>query len=462
MFELNEHIIDLFDNYLEGKLKGEELSSFEKMLSENPELSKEFQLYQTACRVVEENASVDLKERIAKLQHQHHLTGGKLSPLIRTSLFISAGIAILGLLTWIFFADQSLKTENQKDKGNNSSKKEIVFSDKGDGLKTSEEAVDTKGSVFNNNVSDDNRKAEKISKADNKNYVIDKTEKTDNQVVDKNDVKTYRSAEIPVVSFGSMVTKGCVPLTVRFVDSSKVKDGQIVRYLWDFGDGSTSNLQNPVHEYTRYGVFTVKLTVWSNEDVKNELAKNNYITVNLTPKAEFKADPEITSLKDSRISFTNLTRFTTSKTKYSWKFGDNFGHSNVKNPVYSFSDTGIYEIILTAVNEFGCTSTASKKVIVLGGTDVFIPTAFSPDGRGPSENNVFRVVATGFESFLIQIVSRSGELLYESSDYATHGWNGSRFASNDLMPAGVYIVKVTVTGLDGKKYNFSKGITLIR
>ncbi|WP_321421008.1 chitobiase/beta-hexosaminidase C-terminal domain-containing protein [uncultured Methanobacterium sp.] len=48
------------------------------------------------------------------------------------------------------------------------------------------------------------------------------------------------------------------PLTVQFTDTSS---GLVDSWLWDFGDGTTSTDQNPVHTFTKLGVYTVSLTV---------------------------------------------------------------------------------------------------------------------------------------------------------------------------------------------------------
>jgi len=46
-----------------------------------------------------------------------------------------------------------------------------------------------------------------------------------------------------------------------FTDLSKDSDGTIVSWLWDFGDGSVSTEKNPEHRYTKFGVYSVTLTV---------------------------------------------------------------------------------------------------------------------------------------------------------------------------------------------------------
>ena len=57
--------------------------------------------------------------------------------------------------------------------------------------------------------------------------------------------------------FTQNVTSGAAPLTVQFTDKSS---GRPNSWLWDFGDGSTSARQNPVHTYTSAGTYTVTLT----------------------------------------------------------------------------------------------------------------------------------------------------------------------------------------------------------
>jgi hypothetical protein len=57
--------------------------------------------------------------------------------------------------------------------------------------------------------------------------------------------------------FTQNITSGDAPLKVQFTDLSS---GRPNTWLWDFGDGGTSSLQNPVHTYTSAGTYTVTLT----------------------------------------------------------------------------------------------------------------------------------------------------------------------------------------------------------
>lgn len=81
----------------------------------------------------------------------------------------------------------------------------------------------------------------------------------------------------PVANFSADVTSGC-NATIHFTDQSTVSAG--ATYLWDFGDGQTSTLQNPAHTYTASGTYTVSLTVTSCAGNDTQ-TKTNYITITL-------------------------------------------------------------------------------------------------------------------------------------------------------------------------------------
>ena len=69
-------------------------------------------------------------------------------------------------------------------------------------------------------------------------------------------------------------------LKVTFTDLSSSAPGcEIIEWLWDFGDGSTSTEQNPVHVYNREGAFTVTLTVWDSCDFSDSITMKAYVTI---------------------------------------------------------------------------------------------------------------------------------------------------------------------------------------
>src|SRR5205085_11960239 len=65
---------------------------------------------------------------------------------------------------------------------------------------------------------------------------------------------------------------------INFLDSTTYND-PIVNYSWSFGDGGTSNLQNPSHTYTSPGNYIVQLAVQTQIGCKDTLTKVNAIKV---------------------------------------------------------------------------------------------------------------------------------------------------------------------------------------
>jgi len=97
------------------------------------------------------------------------------------------------------------------------------------------------------------------------------------KVVSEIQTITIYAAAAPVVSFTARNTTGKVPLTVIFNDTSS---NSPMSWLWDFGDGDSTNAteQNPVHTYETVGTYTVTLTATNSAGSDHE-TKTGYITV---------------------------------------------------------------------------------------------------------------------------------------------------------------------------------------
>ncbi len=91
----------------------------------------------------------------------------------------------------------------------------------------------------------------------------------------KVDYITVTTGQPPVADFVGDPTSGPVPLDVSFTDQST---NDPTSWDWDFGDTGSSPLQNPTHQYTSTGQFTVSLTAANAYGQDTEI-KPNYITV---------------------------------------------------------------------------------------------------------------------------------------------------------------------------------------
>jgi gliding motility-associated-like protein len=157
----------------------------------------------------------------------------------------------------------------------------------------------------------------------------------------------------------------CLPNgTAQFTDQSTIADGTQAQftYLWDFGDGNTSTVKNPVHNYAGVGPYNVKLQVTSNNGCVHDTTKQ-LTGIFAQPKANFTAPAEV-CLTDS-ATFTDQSSATGSTiTQWFWDFGDGTT-SNLQNPKKRWSTPNTYTVTLYARSAAGCNSdTVTRQVVV--------------------------------------------------------------------------------------------------
>lgn len=170
----------------------------------------------------------------------------------------------------------------------------------------------------------------------------------------------------PVVDFSANTTSGCFPLRVQFLDLSTAGTGNTnVAWLWDFGNGATSTLQNPLFTYNTTGTFSVTLRVTNDKGCTRVFTRPNYITVTNGVTASFTHSQPTVCRPPADISFTNGSTGPPTLS-YQWDFGDgNF--STALNPVHTYTVSGTYIVTLVTFSTAGCLDTAFSSPIVIGG-----------------------------------------------------------------------------------------------
>lgn len=163
---------------------------------------------------------------------------------------------------------------------------------------------------------------------------------------------------LPAPDFVASATAGCFPLKVSFTDRSLPGSRTITGWEWDFGDGTISNEQNPVHSYTLAGNFRVILKVTNSNGCVRVLAKSSYIKLRNGVKADFGYASAGGCGIPAPVSFNNLS-IGTGTINYKWDFGDG-NTSDQQNPVHTYQSAGVYTVTLVATNSYGCADTVVK------------------------------------------------------------------------------------------------------
>ena len=144
---------------------------------------------------------------------------------------------------------------------------------------------------------------------------------------------------------------------VTFNDNSNISNGNITSWIWDFGDGNTSNQQNPSHSYSPGGNFNVQLNVVSDSGCPDSLIIP--IIINPKPTSDFSFTDDCLY---NDLIVNNLSSVSSGSINgVLWDFDDgNF--STLFNPTHTYLNDGLYNVSLIAVSDSGCSDTITHTI----------------------------------------------------------------------------------------------------
>ena len=239
---------------------------------------------------------------------------------------------------------------------------------------------------------------------------------------------------------------GISPLDIAFADHST---GNITSRLWDFGDGSISDEENPIHLYNKSETYNVSLII-SGPDGMDSIKKQRYIIVSSSEltTAGFVLSPE-SGQAPVTIKFNSTSKGEISR--YLWEFGDG-DVSEEKNPTHIFKNTGTYVVRLTVYSE-NESSSADQKIIIGSLTSKITSKNQTPEATSGIKSPV--------SDFYISKTSGRIPLKIVGYDRSTGfidtwEWNfGDGITSNQKNPVhiytneGTYTITLTVSGPGG-------------
>jgi len=181
-------------------------------------------------------------------------------------------------------------------------------------------------------------------------------------------ISTYPKPSCIFTSFNN--TLPCTGnLNVVFTDLSTVLNGNIISWFWDFGDGQTSTLQNPVHLYAIPGSYTVSHYVIDDKncfsDTIHSILKNfGAPVVNFTLNSVCMGTPVTPMITEFNPGYGSTTI-----KKYKWDFGDGTIDTSAA-PVHNYKKEGLYTVLLTVVSDSSCIADTNRQTIKVYGTPI--------------------------------------------------------------------------------------------
>jgi len=175
------------------------------------------------------------------------------------------------------------------------------------------------------------------------------------------DIQTADSAVVvtqvlPVPDFDADTTTGAPPLNVSFENKTVGVSDSV---LWNFGDGITSTVYSPVHEYTTIGYYTVRLCAWLDGEERSKTRESFVKLFPSLPHADFSADTT-EGVQPHTVQFTDLSAGNIST--WQWRFGNGDISWN-QHPEYVYTEPGEYTVTLTVIGPSGIDSLVKKNYI---------------------------------------------------------------------------------------------------
>ncbi len=168
--------------------------------------------------------------------------------------------------------------------------------------------------------------------------------------------------------FTSDVNTEISPLTYNFNDISNT-DGTIVNWEWNFGEGQSSSLQNPEHQYLSEGKYLVSLKITTDNSCTSTYTDT--INVQLIPHSTCQAYftvVKLTSSPDYTYKFTDHSIYTSdSIISWQWNFGD-LSNSNIQHPIHQYVNPGNYNTSLSITTASGCSSSYNYQLSIYSGS----------------------------------------------------------------------------------------------
>ena len=242
-------------------------------------------------------------------------------------------------------------------------------------------------------------------------------------------------------------TSVCIDLPVSILNNTSAPGATSVNYLWDFGNGETSAVQDPVFAYTLPGNYTIKLSA-STPQCPQPTTKEVQVTAEAPKPAIRYPDQNVI------INYPEILHARNIGTYVLWTPFVNLDNVRSYNPVFKGALPEQYTIKLTTA--LGCVTVDTLLVKPYKKIAINVPTAFTPDGDG--KNDFLRPLLFGFKKInYFNVYDRWGKLLFHTQSEFP-GWDGRVKGMRQDIQTIVWII--SAEDVDGKVH-VEKGTTVI-
>ncbi len=265
-------------------------------------------------------------------------------------------------------------------------------------------------------------------------------------------IRVYRTPSISITGKDTV----CINTKEGFSGIISIRDSTI-QWQWAFGNGSSSQIQNPIVLYSSAGDYNIQL-IGINKLGCADTA-SHLLTVVPLPTATPASNP-ITIISGGSAQLN--MNYTGPIISYNWLPVQNLNCTTCPQPIANPQFTTDYHVEIQ--DRYGCVNSGNVTVkVVCNGQNFFIPNTFSPNGDGI--NDVFYLRGTGlFRVNSMMIFNRWGEIVFEKKNFSVNdplaGWDGN-YKGKKAKP-DVYVYQIEIVCDNGEIIKYSGNIALIQ
>lgn len=213
---------------------------------------------------------------------------------------------------------------------------------------------------------------------------------------------------------------------LRFTDQGQSNFLPATNWIWNFGDGGNSTLNNPLYRFKDSGTFTVRYHFIDGKGCISDTASQSVI-VHPYPKLDL--GPDMVVLEGGEKPIIPAFVFGTNLL-YKWVPATYLNSDTARRPITKPLDDITYELLLTGIG--GCTVTDDIFVKLLKAPEV--PNAFSPNGDGIHDVWLIKYLES-YPGATIDVFNRYGQTVFSSVGYP-RPWDGT--SNGRALPVGTY------------------------
>ena len=250
------------------------------------------------------------------------------------------------------------------------------------------------------------------------------------------------------------VALGGPDTTICFGNNVQLKGSGGTKYQWLPATYlSNPSVQNPVVQHPANSITYELIVVDTNNCISATPAA---VKITVVPPPIISAGKDTVIAANQPLQLNAVDVNNAGFISYVWSPAFGLNNPQTKSPVAVVNKDITYTV--TAVTTQGCQGSSTITVRVYEGPDVYVPSAFTPNGDGL--NDIFRPIPVGIKQYnSFSVYNRYGELIY-TTNILEQGWDGTY--KGNVQPPGTYVWQVAAVAYNGNMIYKKGTVVLIR